>query len=124
QNNRIAMADLRDMLGSLGLADVRTHILSGNALFTSDRWRADQLAGESELAGEIERAIERRFDLKIAVLVRTAADLAAAMEANPLSEATSDPSHFYAIFLSENPSRERIASIDPGAFDPEKVAFG
>ena len=33
--NKIAMADLRELLGSLGHENVRTHILSGNAIFSS-----------------------------------------------------------------------------------------
>jgi len=35
--NKIAMADLRELLGELGHDNVRTHILSGNAIFTSRR---------------------------------------------------------------------------------------
>lgn len=32
---RVAMSDLRDLLGSLGHTDVKTYLQSGNALFTS-----------------------------------------------------------------------------------------
>jgi uncharacterized protein (DUF1697 family) len=45
--NKIAMAELREVLARLGHGSVRTHILSGNAIFTSNR-RSAQL----ELAGD------------------------------------------------------------------------
>ncbi len=64
--NKIAMADLRDLLVSLGLENVRTHILSGNVIFTSRRRSA------ARLEGSIERAIRKRFAFDIRVLVRRA----------------------------------------------------
>ncbi|HXI80857.1 MAG TPA: DUF1697 domain-containing protein, partial [Verrucomicrobiae bacterium] len=75
--NKIAMAELRELLEGLGFDDVRTHILSGNAIFTSTRRSA------ARLEAEIERAIERRFGFDVAVLVRTREELAAVVEANP-----------------------------------------
>ena len=36
--NKIAMAELRELLDSLGHGDVRTHILSGNAIFFVPGW--------------------------------------------------------------------------------------
>jgi hypothetical protein len=68
--NKIAMADLRELLGSLGHEGVRTHILSGNAIFTS-RCRSAQ-----RLEADLEKAIRERFELDIRVLVRTADELA------------------------------------------------
>jgi uncharacterized protein (DUF1697 family) len=68
--NKIAMADLRELLGSLGHEGVRTHILSGNAIFTSRRRSAQRLEAD------LEKAIRERFDLDIRVLVKTADELA------------------------------------------------
>jgi hypothetical protein len=68
--NKIAMADLRELLGSLGHEGVRTHILSGNAIFTSRRRSAQRLEAD------LEKAIRERFELDIRVLVRTADELA------------------------------------------------
>ncbi len=36
KRNRIAMTDLRLILAELGYEDVKTHLQSGNAVFTSD----------------------------------------------------------------------------------------
>ena len=63
--NKIAMADLRSLIGGLGHGDVRTHLNSGNAVFTSDSADADALA-----AG-IEAAITAELGLTIRTLVRS-----------------------------------------------------
>ena len=48
--NRVAMADLRDVAGSLGYRDVSTYVQSGNLLFTG--------SGSPAAVG---RAIEERI---------------------------------------------------------------
>jgi uncharacterized protein (DUF1697 family) len=116
--NKIAMAELRELLDSLGHGEVRTHILSGNAIFTSS------IRSAAKLATEIERAIDRHFHLDVRVLIRTGDELAAVVKANPLREATGDPSHYYAVFLDADPKREVIDAIDPAAFEPEQFRFG
>lgn len=116
--NKIAMAELRELLGSLGHGDVRTHILSGNAIFTSSTRSA------GKLATEIEGALDRRFHLDIRVLIRTSDELAAIVKTNPLEHATRDPSHYYAVFLGANPKREIVDALDPAAFEPEQFRLG
>jgi uncharacterized protein (DUF1697 family) len=116
--NKIAMADLRELLEGLGHGDVRTHILSGNAIFTSTR------RSPARIATDIERAIEERFGFDIAVLVRTREELAAVVDANPFPLAKRDPSRCFALFLSENPDRERIDRIDPVACAPDEFRLG
>lgn len=49
--NKIAMAELREVAGSLGHSAVRTHILSGNVIFASNRRSAARLETEIEGAG-------------------------------------------------------------------------
>jgi uncharacterized protein (DUF1697 family) len=116
--NKIAMAELRELLGALGHGAVRTHILSGNAIFTSSTRSA------ARLASEIEGAIERRFHLHVRVLIRTRDELAAIVKANPLPAATRDPSHYYAVFLDANPKREIVDTLEPDGFEPEEFRFG
>jgi len=116
--NKIAMADLRDLLGSLGLEDVRTHILSGNAVFTSRRRDA------ARLEGLIERGIRERFGLDIRVLVRSVDELARVVADNPQPEKAQDGSRLFALFLDRQPDRERIEAIDPAAFQPETFRVG
>jgi uncharacterized protein (DUF1697 family) len=63
---RVAMADLRALLEGLGYAGVRTHLQSGNALFTADEEPPERIAAaiERRTADELGRAV--------AVVVRTA----------------------------------------------------
>lgn len=116
--NKIAMADLRELLGSLGLEDVRTHILSGNAIFTSRRRSIPRLEQQ------IERAIKKRFGYEIRVLIRTADELAAVVDDNPLSERTKDGSQLFALFLERDPDPSRMEAIDPDALAPEEFHLG
>jgi uncharacterized protein (DUF1697 family) len=116
--NKIAMGDLRELLGSLGLEDVRTHILSGNAIFTSDRRSVPRMEKQ------IERAIKRRFGHEIRVLIRTADELAAVVDDNPLSERTTDGSQLFALFLERDPDPKRMEAIDPDALAPERFHLG
>jgi uncharacterized protein (DUF1697 family) len=116
--NKIAMAELREVLAGLGHGSVRTHILSGNAIFTSNRRSAQRLATE------IERAIEERFGLDIAVLVRSRDELAAVIKANPFPAAKSDPSRCFAIFLGENAAKARLDRLDPASYAPDEIRIG
>jgi uncharacterized protein (DUF1697 family) len=115
--NKIAMAELRELLRSLGHEDVRTLILSGNAVFTSRR------RAIPALEREMEDAIRERFGFDIRILVRTADELAAAVAANPYPAPTGD-GRIYALFLERAPDPERIAAIDPATVEPDRFALG
>jgi uncharacterized protein (DUF1697 family) len=117
-HNRIAMAELRELLGSLGHENVRSHIVSGNLVFVSRRPSA------ARLASELERAIKTRFKLDIRVLIRTTEELAAIVEANPLPKAAPHGSQFFVLFLDRDPARDRLDAIDPAAFMPEEFRAG
>jgi uncharacterized protein (DUF1697 family) len=117
-NRRVPMPDLRDLLAGLGYPDARTWIVSGNAWFTADR---DDAAA---MQTEIEAAVERRFGFDVAVVLRRLEELEATVRSNPLPDAVHDPAHFYAVFLSEEPSRARLDAIDPEAVAPDVFAVG
>lgn len=116
--NKIAMADLRELLESIGLEDVRTHILSGNAIFTSRRRSVPRLEQQ------IERAIKDRFGHEIRVLIRTADELAAVVDDNPLSDRTNHRSQLFALFLERDPDPKRMDAIDAAALAPEEFHLG
>ena len=61
--NKVAMADLRALVGELGHADVVTYIQSGNVLFTSDETDTEALATA------LEEAISASLGVKPAVVV-------------------------------------------------------
>lgn len=76
-NNRLAMADLRALLESLGHGDVKTFLNSGNATFVSPKRSA------KKLAEEIEAALVERLGLSGRVVVLTKRAVAAALERLP-----------------------------------------
>ena len=61
--NKIAMAELKQGFEALGFTEVRTHLNSGNVIFS----------GEEALAGRIQAMIRERFGLDVPVLVVTQA---------------------------------------------------
>jgi uncharacterized protein (DUF1697 family) len=116
--NRIAMEQLRGLLEGLGYGDVRTHLQSGNAVFTA--------AGSSpeQLGQEIEGALAEQVELAAKVLVRTRAELERAITANPLLDVADDHARLLVTFLSDAPDREVIAELAPAEFEPDVFAVG
>jgi uncharacterized protein (DUF1697 family) len=81
---RVSMADLRALVENLGYGDVRTLLNSGNIVFTSPR------AAPGDAAARIERALAAELGVAARVTVVTAAELAAAVSANPLLAVADD----------------------------------
>src|SRR5689334_25111114 len=89
---------------AVGLGDVQTLLQSGNVLFTS------RVANRAALAKRIKQEIERRFDLKIEVLIRTLAEVRTLLERGPIS-ARVDPSKLLVMFLSRVPDARAQAAL-------------
>ena len=115
---RLAMADLRAVLSAIGLHDVRTHLNSGNATFTS------AATDSAELAELIERAVEADLGLNIRCLIRSAAELRAVIDVNPFAEHAAEGSKLVANFLSTAPDPAWVAAHDPCALDRETIVLG
>ncbi|GII84496.1 hypothetical protein Ssi03_24860 [Sphaerisporangium siamense] len=113
---QIAMADLRALLEGLGYGDVRTHLRSGNALFTAAE---EDAAG---LAARIGRRCAEELGVGPAVILRTVPELRAVVEENPLE--VRDPARFMVVFQAEAPDRKVVDGIDPALYAPEEVAAG
>jgi uncharacterized protein (DUF1697 family) len=119
---QVAMADLRDLLTDLGFGAVRTHLRSGNALFTADRATAGPAKGApARIAARIEQAIQERLGMDVSVIVRTREELAAVLQANPLASAGRDPSR---LFVAGALDPKAIADVDPRRYAPEEFALG
>jgi uncharacterized protein (DUF1697 family) len=104
RNKRLAMADLRQLLQDLGYIDVITHLNSGNAIFTSP---LDPLT----TADAIQQALVRELGVAANVIVRTHAELAAAVAANPLRAVATDPAKQLLGFFSATPDAERVQAL-------------
>lgn len=118
-HNRVPMPQLRTILEGLGHAEVATYLQSGNAVFTSDA------TDEQRLADDIRQGIADDLGLDIAVLVRTADEVAAIAAANPFATAAAEnPKFVHAVFLSADPDPERVAALDPTRYAPDEYRIG
>lgn len=113
KNKRIAMADLRALLADQGWTDVRTHLNSGNALFTAPD------AEPAELAATIERAITDRLGLDVRCIVVSDDMLRAVVAAHPLTDVATNGSRMMASFCSTPPDPDRPAMREAMALDPD-----
>lgn len=111
--NKLAMTGLRDLVTSLGHTDVSTYIQSGNAVLTSPR------SDRSTLTAEISTGIERAYGLAVTVVLRTPAELRAALAANPFTMEV-DGSRVMITFLSDVPSPDAISRLEPDRFVPDR----
>ncbi len=116
--NKLPMAQLRELLGMLGYTEARTHLNSGNAVFTSAE------AEPAALAQQIERALADTIDRPVRCLVRSGAELLEVIDANPLRAQSSDGSKTMAHFLSAQPDPALLAEHDPCALDPDTIFLG
>jgi len=104
--NKVAMADLREVVTSLGHADVATYIQSGNVMFSTPQ--TDTVA----LAAALEESIATALGVTARVVVLSREELTQVMRDNPYRD---EPNHkaLHAIFLSGEPGpevAERVAA--------------
>lgn len=110
--NKVTMAELREVVSSLGHADVVTYIQSGNVLFTprlaegSAPGRADAAA----LAAELERAVADGTGVRARAVVLSRQDLARAVRGNPYP-GERNPRLLHAVFLPEVPGPSLVAWV-------------
>ncbi|MFB7330395.1 DUF1697 domain-containing protein [Streptomyces adustus] len=117
-NKKVPMAELRVLMEGLGHAGVRTHLQSGQAVFTPDH------GDEESLAAELAQAIEKRFGFPVDVIVRDHAYLRAVADACPFPAAELEAKQLHVTYVSEPVGEERYAGIDRAAFLPEEFRLG
>ena len=112
---KVAMAALREVVASLGHADVMTYIQSGNVLFTPPPARGGTGDGADEpaLAAELEQAIAAGIGVRARAVVLSREELARCVRDNPYPGQT-NPKLLHAVFLPEMP-RPGLASWLAGA---------
>ena len=109
--NKVPMADLREVVTSLGHTGVSTYIQSGNVLFSTAE---DDTA---KLAATLESAIEGRFGIWSSVVVLSRDELARVLAANPYPDEP-NPRMVHVVFLNGSPPQdllERISAAESAA---------
>ena len=112
--NRVPMVELRAALSERGFEHVSTVLASGNVLFRS---------AEPELAAaaRVGDAIEEAFGLRVGVVVRSSAELAAVYGRNPFiaTGREVDPATLHVAFLSAHLATAAVATLDPNRSPPD-----
>lgn len=110
------MAELRSMVEGLGFSSVQTLLQSGNVVFDAGS------SPDSDLAALFESETEKRLGLKTDFMVRTAAELAAIVAANPFPEAAnSHPGHLVVLFAKDPPAAAAVEALQAAIKGREEV---
>ena len=115
---RVAMADLRALVEKLGYRNVKTLLNSGNVVFETVGGRG------GDPAPRIEKAIEATLGLTSRVTVLTVAELAEAIEKNPLLKVAKDPSRLLLVILTHAPDRKRLEPLLKEDWGKEAIGLG
>jgi uncharacterized protein (DUF1697 family) len=111
--SKLPMADLRRIAEDLGLKSARTYIASGNLVFSSD---LDELAVRNTL----EEALFSHMGKAVPVMVRSAAEMTAVVEAHPFKDAPGR--RVLATFLNDAPPVDALDFAK--GHDGERLALG
>jgi uncharacterized protein (DUF1697 family) len=111
----VGMAELRDLLAELGLADARSLLASGNLVFR----------GGTKTGAQLERLLEteaaKRLGLATDFFVRNAEEMQAVIERNPFpAEARRDPARLVLVFLKDAPGAKAVKALQ-GAITGREV---
>ncbi|WP_136708286.1 DUF1697 domain-containing protein [Agromyces sp. H66] len=82
--NPIGMQDLAECFRAAGYEEVRTHLQSGNVLFSSSR------RSGSDVEETIERMLRQRFDIPIPAIVRSRDELDATVASAPADHGSAE----------------------------------
>ena len=114
--NRVAMADLRDLVTRLGFGNVQSLLQSGNLVFESDARSAAQLEGV------LERDAKRRLGLETDWFVRSARDWQSLIARNPFpADAARDPAHLLVVCLKDAPAARQVKALQSAVTGREVV---
>lgn len=104
------MAQLRQICLATGFADPQTYIQSGNLVFRTPRKDLEKMAQE------LESAIEAECGFRPPVILRSAAELAAVVEKNPLAGRPDlNPAKLQITFYPKDPGdagRAKLMALD------------
>ena len=114
-HRKVPMAQLRALAEELGFADVRTYVASGNLVFDGEGTGAT-------LEARLEQAIEQTFGFPVDVIVRSAAQWAAHVRANPMKEESErHPNQVMMMIGKQAPAQADVDALARRASPNERV---
>jgi uncharacterized protein (DUF1697 family) len=115
---RIAMADLRALLGKLGYADVATLLNSGNAVFTAN---AEPPATH---AVRIREAVRKKLGVDALVVVKSGSEIAGIIAGNALGKIATDDSKLLVAVTNDAKGLGAVKTLARGKGGAEKIHVG
>ena len=103
----VKMDRLKALYEDQGLHAVRTYIQSGNVVF------AATLAQAKSIPLEVQRIVEREFDIRSPVVTRSAVEFGAVLDNHPFEGKPVDDRSLAVAFLETKPSKAQAAALDP-----------
>ena len=115
-HNSIKMTDLSSLFLKMGFADAKTYIQSGNVIFSGNDYSAT-----AEIGLKIEKAILKRFNFDVPVMIRTAEEIKNLFSVNPfLNEPNFEPSKMAVLFLHDKATESQIQKVIDIDYPPDK----
>jgi uncharacterized protein (DUF1697 family) len=114
-HNKIKMDALRALYISLKFEDPRTYVQSGNVIFRTKEKNA------AALAKKIQSAIERKFDFRPEVILRTTDEMRAAIAASPFAGRNLEPGKTLVTFLVGDPGGKAAETLRSLKDFPEEL---
>lgn len=112
---RIAMADLKRVVESVGCTDVKTLLNSGNVAFTTRRKITGELLRKAILA---ESGVDSR------TIVLTASDVHTIMRENTLVDIANDPTRLVVYVPADTTHLAKLSAMHITDWSPEDMAVG
>jgi uncharacterized protein (DUF1697 family) len=115
---RIAMADLRTLLGKLGYTGIATLLNSGNAVYTGAAEPADTHAER------IRQAVLKKTGVDALVIVKSAKDMAAIIAGNEIGVIADDPSRLLVALTNESKALAAVKALARVEWGAERLHIG
>lgn len=113
--NKVPMAQLREVLSAAGFANVRTYIQSGNVLVDTD-------LSASDVEKEIHVLIKRHIGANLPIVARTRTQMKKVLDENPFQKGYDISRVFFALF-AESPSSQKTKELFENDFSPEELVI-
>jgi len=111
---KLPMTELKAMCEHAGFKSVKTYIASGNVVFRSPQT-------EAQVKAALERALAAYASKPVGVIVRTAAEMAAVLAANPFADKPGNLT--VAIFLDKAPIASALEAVSGQATEQLKIGL-
>ncbi|MGY3619538.1 DUF1697 domain-containing protein [Bradyrhizobium sp. USDA 10063] len=99
---KLPMTELKAMCVAEGFTSVQTYIASGNVVF-------DSKLPAAKVKAALEKRLQAYAEKPVGIVIRTAAEMAAVLKANPFPKAP--PNWTVAIFLDQAPPADALVAI-------------